>query len=114
MRNRFWFLLAIPAVLALTLCLAKPVAAQSAPAPTVVAQAQRPAAAAPAEPAEAVESPTAGLPDHIKRQMRAVDPMTLRAEGISLRLWGVKPAQTSETPLELKALDLMDTLIQEG
>jgi hypothetical protein len=46
--------------------------------------------------------------------MRAVDPMTLRAEGFGIRLFGIKPAQTSETPLELKALDRMDQLIQEG
>jgi len=53
------------------------------------------------------------LPDRIIRPMRAVDPITLRAEGISIRLWGIKPAQSGETPLELRALDLMDALIQE-
>jgi len=53
------------------------------------------------------------LPDRIIRPMRAVDPITLRAEGFAIRLWGIKPAQSADTPLELQALDLMDTLIQE-
>jgi len=55
----------------------------------------------------------AGLREWVKGPMRAVDPMTLRAEGSTIRLWGIKPASTSETPIELKALDLMDKLIQE-
>jgi endonuclease YncB( thermonuclease family) len=54
-----------------------------------------------------------GLPDRIIRPMRATDPMTLKAEGVNIRLWGIKPAQTPETPLELKALDLMDSLIND-
>lgn len=58
-------------------------------------------------------SPTPRLREWVKGPMRAVDPMTLRAEGSILRLWGIKPAQTAETPLELKALELMDRLIQE-
>lgn len=53
------------------------------------------------------------LPDRIIRPMRAIDPMTLRAEGATIRLWGVKPAQSSETQLEIRALDMMDKLIQE-
>lgn len=55
----------------------------------------------------------APLPERIIRPMRAVDPITLRAEGFSIRLWGIKPAQSGDTPLELRALDLMDSLIQE-
>jgi endonuclease YncB( thermonuclease family) len=93
MRYRFWVPLILSAMLALTA------------APFLhFARAQ----------SEAPESPVAGMPDHIRRPMRAVDPMTLKAEGLSIRLWGIKPAQASETPLELKALDLMDSLIQEG
>lgn len=53
------------------------------------------------------------LPDRIIRPMRAVDPITLRAEGVSIRLWGIKPARSGDSPLELRALDLMDGLIQE-
>jgi endonuclease YncB( thermonuclease family) len=53
------------------------------------------------------------LPDRIVRPMRAVDPITLQAEGVSIKLWGIRPARTSDMPLELKALDLMDSLIQE-
>ncbi len=96
------------------------------------AQAQ-PKTAAPAVPMAAVPAPPAAmasddspdiapaavaplanrLPERVTRPMRAVDPMTLRAEGGTIRLWGIKPAQSAETPLELKALDLMDGLIQE-
>lgn len=59
------------------------------------------------------DATTGGLPERIIRPMRATDPMTLKAEGVNIHLWGIKPARTSETPLELKALDLMDTLIHE-
>jgi endonuclease YncB( thermonuclease family) len=51
-----------------------------------------------------------GMPERIIRPMQPVDPVTLRAEGVHIRLWGIKPAQTAETPLELKALDLLDAL----
>lgn len=53
------------------------------------------------------------LPERISRPMRAVDGMTLRADASIIRLWGIKPVQTSETPIEIKALDLMDKLINE-
>ncbi len=73
-------------------------------------------APAPAPTGQAMPSmpSVSGLPEYIKRPMRAVDPVTLRAEGFSIRLFGIKPAQTAETPLELKALDAMDQMIQEG
>jgi endonuclease YncB( thermonuclease family) len=106
MRNRFIILF----VLLAALSAAKFVAA----APPVTAPAPAPALAAPAEAPEMAPPAVAGLPARIKRPMRAVDPMTLRGEGYSIRLWGIKPAQTAETPLELKALDRMDALIQEG
>lgn len=66
----------------------------------------------PAAPPAAVETATK-LPDRILRPMRAIDQQTLRAEGVTIRLWGIMPAQTYETPLALKALDVMDKLIQE-
>lgn len=74
----------------------------------------KPAAAAPAplaadDATSPVEPPR--LPDRIARPMIAIDPVTLKAEGIEIRLWGIKPAATSETPLELKALDLLDDII---
>src|ERR1700722_10552013 len=70
MRQIFWIPLILSAMLALT----------AAPwLPSARAQ------------TEAPESPLAGMPDHIRRPMRAVDPMTLRAEGLSIRLWGIKP-----------------------
>ncbi len=43
--------------------------------------------------------------------MVAIDPITLKAEGIEIKLWGIKPASTSETSLERRALDLLDSLI---
>lgn len=93
-----------------------PAAPSGAPmmaAPVMPVQAVRPAPAA-GDDDRRVATPAAPLPEWIRRPMRAIDPMTLRAEGQSIRLWGIKPASTSETPLELKALDLMDGLIQEG
>lgn len=86
---------------------AAPVAAVPAP-PAAMASDDTP------DIAPAAVAPLANrLPERIMRPMRAVDPMTLRAEGGTIRLWGIKPAQSAETPLELKALDLMDGLIQE-
>lgn len=70
-------------------------------------------ASKPAEAPASTASATPSLPDRVVRPMRAIDSMTLRAEGLLIHLWGIKPAQTRETPLELKALDLMDNLIQE-
>jgi len=72
-----------------------------------------PAYAMAQQPPSAAPDASGGLPDRIVRPMRAIDPMTLKAEGANIRLWGIKPARTSETPLELKALDLMDALIHE-
>lgn len=63
--------------------------------------------------AEAAKAGGGGLPDRIIRPMRATDPVTLKAEGVNIRLWGIKPAKTEETPLELKALDIMDSLISD-
>lgn len=82
---------------------------------STLSHAAAPATPAPA-PAPAAAAETQALPgmDHVKRPMRAVDPMTLRAEGFTIRLFGIKPAQMADTPLELQALDRMDTLIQEG
>jgi len=53
----------------------------------------------------------AGAPERIVRPMVALDPITLRAEGISIRLWGIKMAQTRETPLELRAMEFIDRTI---
>ncbi len=97
-------------------------AAQKPVAPAPRAAAVTPPVAAPVAPVpddapDEIVAPVVplamALPDRVVRPMRAVDPMTLRAEGSTIRLWGIKPAQTAESPLELKALDLMDKLIQE-
>jgi endonuclease YncB( thermonuclease family) len=53
------------------------------------------------------------LPDRIIRPMRAIDAITLRAEGVTIRLWGIKPAQSSNTALEMRALDMLEGLLQE-
>jgi len=50
--------------------------------------------------------------DHqIVKPMIAIDTITLQADSVQITLWGIKPAQTPKTPLELKALDLIDSLI---
>ena len=79
----------------------------------VSAQQQAQATAETQQQAQAQRRTAAPLPDRIIRPMRAVDPITLRAEGVSIRLWGIKPARSGDSPLELRALDLMDGLIQE-
>lgn len=67
---------------------------------------------APAAAEETLSAPgTLRLPERITRPMVAIDPVTLKAEGIEIRLWGIKSASTSETSLELKALDLIDKTI---
>jgi endonuclease YncB( thermonuclease family) len=58
----------------------------------------------------AADAAASALPERIIRPMQPVDPVTLRAEGVSIRLWGIKTAETAETPLELKALDMLDDL----
>ncbi len=78
------------------------------------ARAQNTAAPAQQQTGEAAAPAARGLPERIQRPMRAVDSITLRAEGFSIRLWGILPAKASDTPLELRAMELMDTLIQEG
>lgn len=79
-----------------------------------LAQAPAPPIDAPDEPAAAApQRPRSGLPETIKQPMRAVDSMTLRVEARTVRIWGIKPAQTAETPIEIKALDLLDKLINE-
>lgn len=81
----------------------------SVPAPAQNA----PAAATPATTTTAAPA-ARGLPERIQRPMRAVDPVTLRAEGLYIRLWGIQPAKAADTPLELRAMELIDALIQEG
>ncbi|MBI1215117.1 MAG: hypothetical protein GC185_04770 [Alphaproteobacteria bacterium] len=84
--------------------------------PQAQAAGNAPSTAAPAQPAAQQQdqpAPVRFREFDITRPFRAVDPQTLRAEGLFIHLWGIRPAQTSETPLQLKALDLMDSLIQE-
>ncbi len=47
----------------------------------------------------------------ISRPMLAIDAATLQAEGMRIKLWGIKPAKTLEAPIEISALDKMDSLI---
>lgn len=55
---------------------------------------------------------TANTSNHlIVHSMVALDTVTLQAADKKIILWGIKPAQTPEIPLELKALDLIDGLI---
>jgi len=52
---------------------------------------------------------TAG--QRIARPMVPLDPVTLQVEGVGIRLWGIKAAQTRETPLELRAMDFIEKMI---
>lgn len=80
------------------------------------AQATKKPAAAPVAveaPAATAQTPSSfALPERIVRPMVALDPVTLKAEGVEIKLWGIRPASTSESPLELKALDLLDGIIE--
>lgn len=90
---------AVLAVLAVLCALWLPIAASAQQKPAAVAD-------------DTLSSPaTLRLPERITRPMVAIDPVTLKAEGIEIRLWGIKPASVSETSLELKALDLIDKTI---
>lgn len=129
MRNTFLCLMIAAALVALphaAQAQAKPAASRAAAPAAPAAPSAAPMMQAPSMPVptgvrpvaanddDRPSTPKAPLPEWIRRPMRAIDPMTLRAEGQSIRLWGIRPASTSETPLELKALDLLDGLIQEG
>ena len=59
----------------------------------------------PALPALAADGAEASF----TRTVTPVDPVTLRAEGLRITLWGIKSA--GETPVDLKAMDLMDSMI---
>ncbi len=48
------------------------------------------------------------------RIMVPVDSVTLKSEGIEIRLWGIQPASTSETQLDLRALNLLQNMIGNG
>lgn len=53
----------------------------------------------------------ANAPKRIVRPVVVIDSTTLQAEGLTIHLWGVMPARTMETPIELKAIDTLDRLI---
>lgn len=83
-------------------------AVMAAPARTAPA-----AVAAPAVTDDADDAPEipATAPKRIVRPAVVIDPVTLRAEGATLHLWGVQVARTIESPLELKAVDALERLI---
>lgn len=68
--------------------------------------------------ADAQQAPRAPAGDNqqkrIVRPMIAINANTLQAEGMQIRLWGIKPARSLETAIELRALDHMDRLIGQG
>lgn len=47
----------------------------------------------------------------ISRFMIPVDPVTLKTEGLEVKLWGVKKVEGGDTYIELRALDLMKSII---
>ena len=62
---------------------------------------------------EAEDTPDlpANAPKRIVRPAVVIDPSTLQAEGLTIRLWGISPARTMETPIELNAINMLDHLI---
>ncbi len=62
-------------------------------------------------PALAQKSSNKVISQRIVRPMIPLDTVTLQAEGIKIRLWGIKAAHTSETPLELNALMFVEKII---
>lgn len=69
-----------------------------------------PAPVVEADDDDAPEMP-ATAPKRIVRPAVVIDPVTLRAEGATLHLWGVQAARTIETQIELKAVDALERLI---
>lgn len=47
------------------------------------------------------------------RLMVPVDSVTLKSEGLEINLWGIQPAGSSETHLELRALNLLQHMIND-
>ena len=68
--------------------------------------------AVPAVPATPVlTSPT--MPDRLTRPMQVIDPVTLRAEGVEVRLWGIEPISDANSPLAIKAMERLDQMIAD-
>lgn len=67
----------------------------------------------PAVPATPVAS-AALMPDRLQRPMQAIDAVTLRAEGVEVRLWGIEPVNDANSPLAIKAMERLDQLIAGG
>ena len=62
-------------------------------------------------PAQAQEKLKETHQKRIQRPVVALDAATLQTEGMQIHLWGIKPAESLETSLHLKALDVMDEMI---
>lgn len=69
--------------------------------------------AVPAVPATPVAAAST-MPDRLQRPMQAIDPVTLRAEGVEVRLWGIEPVNDPTSPLAIKAVERLDQLIAGG
>ena len=48
------------------------------------------------------------------RMMVPIDAVTLKTEGAEIKLWGIQPVRASESHLELRALNLMTSLINNN
>lgn len=84
----------------LMLAVAAPAMAQQGPAVPAV----------PAAPVMATQT----MPERITRPMQAIDPATLRAEGVEVRLWGIQPINDPTSPLAIRAVERLDQLIAGG
>lgn len=67
-----------------------------------------PVVAAPAAP---VTNVSPAMPDRLTRPMQVIDPVTLRAEGTEIRIWGIQPIETSNSPIGLRAMERVDQMI---
>lgn len=63
-----------------------------------------------AAPAPSVNAQNPAMPDRLARPMQAIDPVTLRAEGVEIRLWGLSPIEGNGA-LALRAMDRLDQVI---
>lgn len=95
--------LALAFAMAVTAALLMTAAAQAA---QVTGNAGPPVVAAPVTPVT-----TTAMPEWVKRPMQVIDPVTLRAEGTEIRLWGIQPVETTQTPIGLRAIQRVDQLI---
>ena len=64
-----------------------------------------------AEQKPAPTPPAVATQEWINQSMTAIDSVTLKSRDMEVKLWGVRPVMSSETSLDLKAIDVLESLI---